>query len=205
MPLLLLFRHGNTFNAGETATWVGARTDMKLTAEGEAQAHAAAVYVKSHFMPLGGLIAGPLSRTRRFAEIIATKTESVFVLDERLTEIDYGLWENKSSEEIRALYGNAALEAWEKEGAWPEEANFAPSKAKLETNIRNFLAEQHQKLLTQGAATRAAVTSNGILRFMFAQITGKSPAEGKVKTGHYCALSPTEEGWRIESWNAKPE
>jgi probable phosphoglycerate mutase len=102
MPQLILIRHGNTFETGETATWVGARTDMKLTAKGEEQGQAAAAMVAARFLPLGGLIAGPLQRTRRFAELIAAKTNAVYTVDERLIEIDYGTWENISSDEIRA-------------------------------------------------------------------------------------------------------
>ena len=31
---LILARHGNTFEAGETPVWVGAREDLPLTARG---------------------------------------------------------------------------------------------------------------------------------------------------------------------------
>ena len=36
--LLLLARHGNTFNKGDKIVWVGARTDLPLTAKGREQA-----------------------------------------------------------------------------------------------------------------------------------------------------------------------
>jgi probable phosphoglycerate mutase len=48
-PRLILIRHGNTFEAGQKAVWVGARSDLPLTMAGEAQAHAAAQYVARHY------------------------------------------------------------------------------------------------------------------------------------------------------------
>ena len=38
--LLLLARHGNTFDKGDKVVWVGARTDLPLTAKGREQARA---------------------------------------------------------------------------------------------------------------------------------------------------------------------
>lgn len=205
MSHLILIRHGNTFESGQTATWVGARTDMKLTETGEKQAQAVADMLAANHMPVGGILAGPLLRTRRGAEIISAKTNTVFTVDERLTELDYGHWENKSSDEIRALYGSTELDAWEKDGAWPESANFAPSLEKLEHNLRAFLDEQHKKLIAPNAANRVAITSNGILRFIYRQLTGHAPGPGaKVKTGAVCLLRPTEKGWEIVAWNIKP-
>ena len=40
--LLLLARHGNTFEKGDKVVWVGARTDIPLTAKGRDQAAALA-------------------------------------------------------------------------------------------------------------------------------------------------------------------
>jgi len=206
MPHLLLVRHGNTFEKGQTARWVGARTDMNLTEEGAAQGEAIATMTLAQFAPIGGIMAGPLLRTRRFAESLARHTGTGFTIDERLTEIDFGLWENKSSEEIVAEGYGAALEAWEKDGVWPEDMLFAPSLEKLEKNIAGFLAEQHKKLSAPGALNRVAITSNGLLRFVYKALTGQAPGpDAKVKTGAYCVLRPLVEArWAIEAWNKRP-
>lgn len=204
-PVLVFARHGNTFEKDQTPTWVGARTDLPLTAEGEAQAQRIADYIAANHAPLDAIIAGPLKRTQRMAEIVAAKVNNVFTVDERLTEIDYGLWENKSAEEIVALCGQQVFEAWEKQGVWPEEMNFAPNLHKLETNIAHFLAEQHKRLTAPLAQSRLAITSNGILRFVYRALTGQHPgSEAKVKTGAYCVLEPTQESWAIRSWNVRP-
>ena len=206
MATLLLVRHGNTFEAGETSTFVGGKTDMKLTATGEEQGRAIAAMIAAHDLPLGGVISGPLVRTRRFAEMIAQAASTVFTIDERLCEIDYGLWENKSSDEVKALYGASIVEQWEKDGVWPEDMNWAPSEAKLIRNVDSLLAEQHKKLSNpKTSATRVIVTSNGILRYVYRSITGKAPDKAaKVGTGCFCRLETEGEGWTIKEWNAKP-
>ena len=205
MPSLILLRHGNTFEKGQTPTYVGGKTDMPLTSEGKGQAKAIARAVLDNFMPLSGIIAGPLSRTRQMAEMIAAETNSLFVIDERLSEIDYGLWENLSGAEIRAKFGDEKIDAWEKNGLWPDGMNWAPSQEKLERNVKALLDEMHKKLATPETHNRIIVTSNGILRFIFKAITDKAPdAAAKVATGAYCVLAPHPEGWNIELWNQKP-
>lgn len=205
MPQLILVRHGNTFESDQTPTYVGGKTDLNLTAKGEEQAQAIAGILAEMHMPLGAIICGPLIRTRRFAEIIGAKTNQTFTVDERLCEIDYGLWENKTGDEIRASYGPEMIDAWEQKGQWPEGMNWAPSFEKLQHNIAALMAEQHKKLLLPNAHDRVIITSNGILRFVYSHITG-NPADkqAKVGTGCYCVLETTPSSWTIQSWNQKP-
>ncbi|MDD3181870.1 MAG: histidine phosphatase family protein [Alphaproteobacteria bacterium] len=206
MPHLLLVRHGNTFESNQTPTFVGGKTDMKLTNTGEDQARVFAEMVASRYAPLSGIICGPLQRTQRFAEIIAAQTHQIFTVDERLCEIDYGLWENKTSADVRAAYGDSVVEAWEQDGIWPEDMNWAPSLQKLQRNVSTLMAEQHKKLIMLGAHDRVIVTSNGILRFVYSHITGKpADKEAKVGTGRYCLLETTTEGWTLQGWNQKPD
>jgi len=205
MPQLILVRHGNTFESGETPTFVGGRTDMNLTAKGEAQGQAIAAMIHDKFMPLESIVTGPLIRTRRFAEMIHAETGVPFSVDQRLCEIDYGLWENKTTEDVIAQYGAACFEAWEFEGVWPATMGWSPDQATLNENIRSLLAQQHEKLRATGSTNRVLVTSNGILRIVYRLVTGHRPDNAaKVKTGHYCVLSPTAEGWTIDAWNEKP-
>ncbi|MDD5585385.1 MAG: histidine phosphatase family protein [Alphaproteobacteria bacterium] len=204
-PVLILFRHGNTFEAGQTPVWVGARTDLPLTAEGEAQAKAAADYVRNAAVSVEAMVAGPLQRTRRFADVIGAVVKQTAIIDDRLREIDYGLWEGLSGDVIKQRYGAAALEAWEKNGQWPEGMNWSPSLEELQKNLRAFLREQRERLQS-GKGFRIAVTSNGILRLVYQIVTGNKPGnEAKVKTGHYCVLVPEKDGWRIEGWNKNPD
>jgi probable phosphoglycerate mutase len=203
-PALILFRHGNTFEAGQTATWVGARTDMPLTAEGEEQAKAAAQYARQHAGLIDALLAGPLQRTRRFADIIGEAIDRTATIDERLREIDYGSWEDLDGESIRQQFGAAPLDAWQEKGIWPEGMNWSPSLETLQNNLGDFLQAQHEKL-NAGSGSRLAVTSNGILRLVYQIVTGHLPnGDVKVKTGNYCVLVSEDKGWKIREWNKKP-
>ena len=48
MTTLIIARHGNTFNPGDTPTRVGKHTDMPLVEKGEAQGRALGRYLKEH-------------------------------------------------------------------------------------------------------------------------------------------------------------
>ncbi len=207
---LILFRHGNTFEAGQTPVWVGARTDMPLTAEGEHQAFAAATFIEQRFDPVVEIVAGPLQRTCRFAEIIAKQVRQPFQIDERLREIDYGLWEGLDSVAIRQKYGTEPLEQWEKFGDWPTTMQWKPPHDELKATLAGFLREQNRKLVdammdSPEGAYNIAVTSNGILRLIYTLVTGKPCEQAhKVKTGHACVLAPDGDRWHIMKWNEDP-
>ena len=205
MPHLILVRHGNTFEADETPTYVGGRTDLKLTAAGEAQGEAIAAMIDARYAPLGGIMCGPLIRTRRFAEMIKAKTGAPFSIDDRLKEVDYGLWENKTTEQVKTLYGESCIEAWEKTGTWPATMQWSPSEETLIGNVRALLDEHHALLRVANAKNRVIVTSNGILRFVYRLLTdNKADSRAKVKTGAYCVLTPTADGWSMDVWNERP-
>lgn len=69
--LLLLARHGNTFEKSDKVVWVGARTDLPLTGKGKEQAQALAAGLQPLASRIKRVIAGPLKRTREHAEIAA--------------------------------------------------------------------------------------------------------------------------------------
>jgi broad specificity phosphatase PhoE len=207
--LLLLARHGNTFEPGQTAVWVGARTDLPLTAKGREQAQALAAALASLKPRIERAIAGPLRRTSEHAEIIAYSVgiEAAVVVDERLREIDYGLWEGKSSEEIRALGGDRELRAWNERGEWPRSPQWAPSPETIEANVTGLAGELAASLPGERAAL--LVTSNGILKFFLKLVPGafeEMAARGalKVATGNCCALRHTGRGLQVVFWNSAP-
>ncbi len=207
--LLLLARHGNTFEKGDKVLWVGARTDLPLTAKGRQQAAALAGGLDPLKPRIGRVIAGPLQRTREHAEIAVTKLglEAKIEADERLREIDYGLWEGKSSEEIEALGGQAELRAWNEKGEWPQCAGWTPSVQTIAANVAALAGECGAALKQDGVAL--LVTSNGILKFFLKLVPGAfedMAARGalKVATGHCCALRHGERGWEVMFWGRDP-
>jgi broad specificity phosphatase PhoE len=248
--LLLLARHGNTFNKGDKVVWVGARTDLPLTAKGHEQALALGQALAPFAPRIKRVISGPLLRTREHAGFLcdALKTPSLClspqgergpsnsprrefkrpfsprgegqdeggldptlpalpVIDERLREIDYGLWEAKSSEEIQAMGGGAELDAWNKAGEWPRSPGWAPAPEAIAGNVAELAGECAAGLGEGDVAL--LVTSNGILKFFLKLVPGAfedMAARGslKVATGHCCALRHGSRGWEVLFWDREP-
>ncbi|MBT3069539.1 histidine phosphatase family protein [Rhodomicrobium sp. Az07] len=207
--LLVLARHGNTFEAGEKPVWVGARTDLPLTEKGREQAAALGEALKPFASRIRRIAAGPLARTREHAEIAAATAglSAPVDIDDRLREIDYGDWEGKSSEEIEAAGGAAALAAWNERGVWPISAGWLPCTYAIDARASALAGEAARDATTEDAAL--FVTSNGVLRYFLKLVPGAfeaAAADGtlKVGTGHVCALWLDGDAWRIVLWNAKP-
>lgn len=203
-PALILFRHGNTFENGQKPVWIGARTNLVLTKEGKEQAKTAAEFLAEKVKGISAIIAAPLLRTRHFAEIINEKIGCPLSTDERLCEIDYGLWEGLSSEEIKETFGEEKFFAWDLRGEWPENMGWASSLEEMKKGLSDFLAEE-KNILEKEKTIHVAVTSNGVLRLIYSLVSG-NPADSnaKVKTGNYCIIAPTNDSWKIEKWNEKP-
>lgn len=207
--LLLLARHGNTFSKGDKVVWVGARTDLPLTAKGKAQAEALAAGIEPFRPHIKRVISGPLKRTKEHAEIAAAglRLETPIEADERLREIDYGLWEGKSSEEIQALGGDTELKAWNEKGDWPRIPGWAPPAEIIAANVAQLAGELAATL--GGGDAALLVTSNGILKFFLKLVPGAfedmAATEAlKVATGHACALRHSARGWEVLFWDREP-
>ena len=170
--LLLLARHGNTFNKGDKVVWVGARTDLPLTAKGREQAQALGQALVPFAPQIKRVISGPLLRTREHAGIATDKAglKASIEIDQRLREIDYGLWEAKSSEEIQAMGGGDELDAWNKTGEWPRSPGWTPPAETIAANAAE-LAGECATTLGEGDAA-LLVTSNGILKFFLKLVPG---------------------------------
>lgn len=198
--LLVLCRHGNTFNPGEKVVMVGARQDLALTPVGRAQALAVGqALVRLGLLP-GQIITGPLQRTLEFAQIISELTSGARVvsIDPRLTELDYGAWGGLSDEEISKQWGTAALHRWQVDGIRPDGVTFLPSEQQLEAEARELLAE-----CACFDGFTLVVTSNGRLRELSRVISG---VPSKVRTGFSAVLAPDEQGgWKILRWDCAPD
>ena len=222
--LLLLARHGNTFETGDKIVWVGARTDLPLTAKGRDQAAALGRALVPMVPRLKRVISGPLKRTNEHAAIVCSTLTAMLSedksgekrssahfrqeTDERLREIDYGLWEGKTLEEIASLGGGAELHAWDKHGEWPPSPGWAPQANTILSNIADLTTDLAEALGRRDVAL--LITSNGILKFFlklvpgaFEDMAGRGAL--RVATGHCCALRHGEKGWHVEFWNKAPE
>ncbi len=98
-PRLYVARHGQT--AWSLAGRHTGRTDLELLPEGEAQARALGVRLAG--MRFAAVLTSPLQRARRTCEIAGFGNASV---DPDLVEWDYGTYEGRRTDEIRAEYPN---------------------------------------------------------------------------------------------------
>lgn len=199
---IFICRHGNTFDAGDVVTRVGARTDLRLSESGRAQAEA----LGAHFAELGACFdaayCSPLARTRETANAILSATESPAVLsvEDFLTEVDYGPDENQPEDKVVARIGADALAAWDERAAPPPGWRIDPQA--LRRDWATFFARE-----AEAAPGRSilAVTSNGVARFALDVISAATrPDAIKLKTGAYGVFELSAGGVTLLEWNLRP-
>lgn len=209
---LLLVRHGNTFDDGETPRQVGLKTDLPLTAKGRRQAQQMGHWLRAE----GGIApvrfyAGSLQRQRTAAELIAEElglSSRVRSGEAALDELDYGAWEGLTGEEIKARWPNEYRD-WEEAADWPVKV-FGGSAAERIERIGLWL----ERLSREHSAgdTVLAVTSNGVIRFFYYFVPGmwknlqqkRRMKELKVGTGNFCEVEIRDDCLNVLSWNVKP-
>ena len=202
---LIIARHGNTFEKGDTILRVGGRTDLPLTAEGEEQGKRLGLCLKKHGYEIDKVYAAPLKRTMTTAQK-AIETYGKPLICERLTfltEIDYGVDEAKPETEVVARIGQDALDKWNNSALPPDGWNVDP--AKITASWQQFASS-----IANGNETVLAVTSNGIARFALSlsedyrlgKIAGLNI---KLSTGAFGVLLYDGKQWHIANWNIKPK
>jgi len=199
--LVILCRHGNTFEKGAKVVMVGAREDLPLTARGIEQAHAVGKALARASVIPARILSGPLKRTKVFAEVLQaeTNTSAGIEIDSRLCEFDYGAWSGLSNEEIIAISGKENLEAWQERSVRPPGIPFTPSQDMAREEANALLQELES---CNGACL--VVTSNGRLREL-GRVISSAPQSFKVGTGHACILLREEGAWNILGWDLKPD
>lgn len=204
MTLLIIARHGNTFEKGETPRRVGAKTDLPLVDSGRTQARAIGQWLKQNGIYPEAVYSSELKRTKETAELALTEAgykEPVFPLA-IFNEIDYGPDENKPEDAVIVRIGDQAIKNWDENATVPPGWNFDPVQC-IE-NWKNFalhLVEDQQDCVM-------VVTSNGIARFAphitgdFEDFRNKHPL--KISTGAVCVLQFENGRWVVKDWNLKP-
>ncbi len=190
MIRLILMRHGNTFEDGQTPVQVGARTDLSLTDQGLRQAGQMVKYLEREGISPEAIYAGKLKRQTQSAQIIAEYFGLKFKDAPALTEIDYGLWEGLSSTEIISKWPKEYAE-WNDLAKWQSHIFQGTHEAHLKS-VENWLSGLKK---TYEGKTVVAITSNGLLRFF---------KNEKVKTGHFCEIHLMQDGLKICGWNQNP-
>lgn len=159
---LLVIRHGETvWNAERRFT---TRSDVPLSDVGVQQAEAAAANLAA--TAIDRIYSSPLQRALRTAEMIAASQSTAcrVEVDDRLTEIDAGPFEGKTSEELRAGPLAAEFAAWhtDDDPAFPDGTETFDHA--LERVCSFFADHQHQPgstlVATHGSLARLIVSSH---------------------------------------------
>ena len=98
---LIVVRHGNTFNSGDTILRVGGATDLPLTEKGIAQGAAVGLELAKRNITPAKIFCAPLLRTRRTAEEIAGHFPGITPENMQfLTELPYGLDDGAPEDDV---------------------------------------------------------------------------------------------------------
>lgn len=198
--MLVIVRHGNTFNAGEPPRRIGARTDLPLTAAGLAQAQALGELFRVQGLIFTRALVSPLLRTRQTVDAILAMQPSPPQIEpaDFLREIDHGPDENRTEDEVLARIGKAALNAWDATGTPPPDwtvdadSRIAAWRALLET-------------LQPASAPTLLVTSNGAARFALKAMPHASLPSLKLRTGSYGVIRRAADGkLEVPVWDRRP-
>jgi len=205
---LIIARHGNTFDKGETPLRVGARTDLPLSNSGRAQGTLMGRYFIKECLRIDKVFTSNLKRTYETAEIALNESGQSPNLEKLdiFNEVDYGPDEAKTEEEVIARIGQEALDEWDRIAKVPDGWKFDPKQA-IE-NWKSFAENLEKKYKNQ---TTLVVTSNGIARFA-PYLTGdfeqfSKDFKIKISTGALCFLEKEEgdKNWKVTAWNIRPK
>jgi broad specificity phosphatase PhoE len=206
--LIVLCRHGNTFEQGEKVVMVGAAQDLPLTDTGRMQARLVGEALTPLAKDVTTILTGPLLRTSEYGKIVCDVLRSGgcqvqdIRRDERLRELDYGAWSGLSNAEIKERYGEAALEAWVTLGERPTGVgvHFSPSS--------DVVCSDMMLLMEECARTHRValiVTSNGVLREVGRVLSGDRLKSWSMKTGNISVLRTHADRYEILAWDRRPE
>lgn len=206
MTTLIIARHGNTFESGETPRRVGARTDLPLTAKGRAQSRAIGEYLKQNSLLPDAIYTSHLQRTIQTAQEIQD-TAGLKLHPQPLdifNEVDYGPDENKTEDDVIARIGQDALTAWEEHATLP--SGWSPDVSNITAGWSNFAEKISRE---NSGAIIMVVTSNGIARFALGLAgdfaTLRNEFGLKLATGAFGILDHHPgTGWAIRNWNIRP-
>jgi len=220
--ILIVARHGNTFDKGDVILRVGARTDLPLTLEGRNQGKRLAERLRERGLTPSRVFVAPLRRTQETGQEIADAfaLDSALIVEPFLTEFDYGEDDGKSEKDVATRLGRCeadagegdanedfeslgkiALKRWDSERRTPRGWSFLSSRVKtLLCDWRAFadnLARNYQD------ETVVAVTSNGIARFALDVLPegAQKPEQCKLSTGAFAVFEYDGVRWTLKEWN----
>jgi len=145
---LIIVRHGRTaFNAQGL---LQGRVDNPLDAVGQEQAVAVGDYLAPNLDDDVVIISSPLLRARSTAAAIVDGSGIEVVVDERWTELSYGVYEGVPQGEVPA-------EIWNR---WRNDPHFAPESGETLAEVHNRVVQACEELLDSLDGRTAVVVSH---------------------------------------------
>jgi len=209
--LIIFSRHGNTFEADQKSYWVGSKEDLVLTSQGEKQAHLFGLSLKESGIQKISIFTGPLKRTLKYAEIVSEYVDKIALkIDEALIELDYGLWNGLTNEEVGARYGSKELDSWVKDGIWPKNAQWLPIEDQVKSASNYFISKLKDQYQCNEGEVIIVISSNGRLRYLLEACTqddilSKMRDKASVKTGNIGVVRLNKFSAQVLFWNVSPD
>lgn len=203
MTLVIIARHGNTFEDGEEPRRVGKRTDLPLTAKGRQQGRSLGRYLLDHNLLPDKVYTSTLIRTQETARcaLMEAGIERDLYPMAIFDEIDYGPDENQPESAVISRIGINAISNWEINSIIPD--GWIANTSELLKNWDVFFKSSHidHNLVL-------VLTSNGIARFapQLADNYEKYHQNTtlKLSTGALGIIRISAEKREIIDWNIKP-
>ncbi|EDT84831.1 alpha-ribazole phosphatase [Clostridium botulinum] len=163
---IYLIRHGET-EQNKRKNFYG-KLDVELNERGEEQSYKVGELLKD--IEFNKIYISDRKRTRETAEVILErnkfyeKEKNIIYKDERINEIDFGIFEGKSYEEIGSLYPKEQ-EKWEKD--WK---NFPSPKGESAVVFYNRVENFMKHIQKEEDGNYLIVTHGGVIRMIYSYI-----------------------------------
>jgi broad specificity phosphatase PhoE len=209
MGRLVLVRHGET--VGNSSIRYYGRTDVELSELGRRQMRAAGQWLRGHFgaARFAPVIASPLRRAAEGAAIIAGSDRAIVQLKE-FVEVDFGLFEGLTADEIRLRYAQD-FERWNRNRldpgfTYPGGESRAAFADRVERGIQRMLevvdeeSARRQHAATGGEGAALVVAHRGVIRIIVKRLVGVEPVVelGSIQVLERAGLAVA---WRAEAFD----
>ena len=183
---LTVVRHGET--VGESSIRYHGITDVVLSHLGRGQAHEARRVLADQEFDC--VIASPLARAWQTATIL-TPGEAID-LEEDFREVDFGVWEGLTREEIAERDPDLYAE-WQRN---PQAFSYPGGEARAD--FRSRIERGLERLLARQASSILLVAHKGVIRVLVAALTRRDLPAGEPELGGVLRLARMPGGeWRL--------
>ncbi|MGD9580887.1 MAG: histidine phosphatase family protein [Vampirovibrionia bacterium] len=190
---LILVRHGET--KGKSSERLYGSTDIELSEIGCMQMKLAGDALKD--LSFDRILTSPLSRSINGAKLVTNKQNSSTIIED-FTEIDFGLWEGLTFEEVKQKDPDNYAE-WKK-----GDLEFTFPSGDSKKTFFNRIAKTAKKELNDYNGSTLAVLHKGVIKGIIAELTGKHITEMSyyhIELGSIHRLIKDADGWHIINSN----